>query len=54
MFVEALPFAPRFEIFPASADSFFTLSGEDVIFTRDRAGRGVKLTLDGQVATRAR
>jgi CubicO group peptidase (beta-lactamase class C family) len=54
LFVEVPLHLARLEIFPASADSFFTLSGENVIFTRDRAGRGLKLSLDGQVATRTK
>ena len=52
LFLEVEPYVPKHEIFPASADSFFTLSGGDVVFTRDRSGRGMKVSLGGQTAFR--
>ncbi|MGQ0650372.1 MAG: hypothetical protein ACT4P7_22760 [Gemmatimonadaceae bacterium] len=50
--LEAKPFVPKFDIFPASADTFFALSGFTVMFTRDASGRGVTLNLGGQTAVR--
>jgi CubicO group peptidase (beta-lactamase class C family) len=50
--LEVRPYVPRDEIYPASADSFFSLSGNDVTFTRDASGRGVALMLGGIVAKR--
>jgi hypothetical protein len=54
LFLEVEPYVPKHEIFPASADSFFTPSGGDVVFTRDRSGRGMKVSLGGQTATRVK
>jgi hypothetical protein len=42
-------FLPKGEIYPLSADSFFTAKGSSVVFTRDQSGRAVKLNLGGQV-----
>ena len=42
-------FLPKGEIYPLSADSFFTAKGSSVVFTRDQLGRVVKLNLGGQV-----
>jgi len=39
---------PKTELYPASADSFFTLSGLPVAFTRDSSGRAVKVKM-GQI-----
>lgn len=50
LFLEVKPYIPKLEIFAASADSFFTSSGDDVIFTRDRSGRGATINLEGQIA----
>ncbi|HEV8357034.1 MAG TPA: serine hydrolase domain-containing protein [Gemmatimonadales bacterium] len=54
LFLEVVPYVPKHEIFPASADSFFTLSAGEVVFTRDRSGRGMKVRLGGQTATRVK
>jgi CubicO group peptidase (beta-lactamase class C family) len=52
LFLEVRPFVPRHEIFPASADSFFTLSGSELSFTRDASGKGVAVSLGGIIAKR--
>jgi CubicO group peptidase (beta-lactamase class C family) len=39
---------PRAEIYAAGADSFFTIGGLSVVFTRDSAGRAVKMKF-GQI-----
>ena len=52
LFLEARPFVPKLEIFAASTDSFFTLSGGTVVFSRDASGRGVAVSLGAQTATR--
>jgi CubicO group peptidase (beta-lactamase class C family) len=52
LFLEVLRLAPKHELFPASADSFFTLAGSNVVFTRDESGRATKVNLGGQVEAR--
>ena len=48
----APPFMAKFEMYPATADSFFTINGSNVVFTRDRAGVGVTVRLGRSRATR--
>ncbi len=43
---------PKTALYPASADSFFTLSGLPVAFTRDSSGRAVKVKMGGIEGTR--
>ena len=52
LFLEVRPYVPRLEIFPASPDSFFALSGMNLSFTRDASGKGVALRLGGITAKR--
>ena len=49
MFLEAAPNFPKSEIYPASTDSFFTLSGAEVVFKRNRNGRGIQVILGGSI-----
>jgi hypothetical protein len=49
MFLEVAPNFPKSEIYAASSDSFFTLSGAEVVFNRTRNGRGIKVTLGGSI-----
>ena len=52
LFLEVRPYVPKHEIFPASADSFFALTGAGMTFTRDASGRGAALRLGGITAKR--
>jgi hypothetical protein len=52
IFLEAAPNYPKSEIYPASTDSFFTLSGSEVVFNRSRNGRGIKVALGGSIGRR--
>ena len=52
IFLEVRGFIPKNEIYPASADSFFTVSGSNIIFTRDSLHRAVKVTLGGQIVAK--
>jgi CubicO group peptidase (beta-lactamase class C family) len=53
LFAELKGFSPRIGIYAASADTFFSITGYTIVFTRDESGRAVKLTLGGQIeATR--
>jgi len=53
LFGKLIGFAPKSEIFAATADSFFSIYGYDIEFTRDGSGRALKAKLGGQVeATR--
>jgi hypothetical protein len=47
LFFEVRPFIPPTELYPASADSFFTISNDDVAFRRDRAGVAHTISLGG-------
>jgi len=55
LYLDVRGFLPKAEIHPSSADSFFTLGGADIVFTRDRSGRATAVSLGGQIrATRVR
>jgi CubicO group peptidase (beta-lactamase class C family) len=49
LFGELKDFAPKSEIFAATADSFFSIYGYGIEFTRESSGRAVKAKLGGQV-----
>jgi hypothetical protein len=49
LFAELKGFSPRTEIFAASADTFYSMSGYTIVFTRDSSGHAVKVKLGGQV-----
>jgi hypothetical protein len=46
--LKGLGFYPKSEIYAASADSFFTTSGANIVFTRDSSGQAIKMKL-GQI-----
>jgi CubicO group peptidase (beta-lactamase class C family) len=49
LFGELKDYAPRSEIFAKTANSFFSIYGYEIEFSRDDKGRGVKAKLGGQV-----
>lgn len=52
LFFQVRPFIPKLELFAASRDSFFTIRGSEVTFTRDSLGRARTVNLGGQVEGR--
>ena len=46
---EVTGFVPKTELYPAGGDSFFTISGSDVFFKRNRAGQGETISLARQI-----
>jgi len=52
VFFEVRGFIPKNEIYPATADSFFTASGSNIVFTRDSLHRAVQVTLGGQIVAK--
>jgi len=49
LFAELKGFAPKSQIFAATADNFFSIYGYGIVFTREASGRAVKATLGGEV-----
>jgi hypothetical protein len=49
LFAELKGSSPRSEIFAERADTFFSVYGYSLVFTRDSSGRAVKATLGGQI-----
>ena len=52
--VQGIGSETKMEIHPASADAFFQTNGLTIKFTRDEAGRGVKVTMGGIEGRRIR
>ncbi len=48
------PFNSKLELYPASRDTFFTLSDFDVVFSRDSVDRARSVVLAGQVTGKRR
>lgn len=49
LFAELKGFAPKSEMFAQTADTFFSIYGYSIVFTRDSSGRAVKVKLGGEV-----
>jgi len=49
LFAELKGFSPRNELFGSSTDTFFSVYGQSIVFTRDSSGRVVKATLGGEL-----
>jgi hypothetical protein len=49
LFAELKGFNPRSELFASSTDTFFSVYGHSIVFTRDSSGRVIKATLGGEL-----